>query len=292
MADSVVHGRLSVGGSEMAAGLLAAYSRRIRNMGKADRRVPVLKRTTAISRCLVRWGLRGLGFRIVEPVGDPSLTMEIELLGWPSDGPTLRLDHRRFSYAGKFVMSNTGKAVVREETRSGTSGRDDRTEPDRASSRPREDGRSDESDEPEGGRRSNGRSPRERADDRGVIAAVAFNEDRTDPETLWLRYITVREDRRGEGIGPRLLEFIRDRAHERGYERVRIAVNNPFAYEACYRSGFGYTGRRTGLAELVLEHPADRSAETYQQGLDEFRERDLSEEERSLLARRCGSDPP
>jgi GNAT superfamily N-acetyltransferase len=179
--------------------------------------------------------------------------MEIELLGWPPDGPTLRLDHRRFGYAGKFVMSNTGKAVVREER--GGDGNED-------------------GDEGE-----------------GVIAAVAFNEDRTDPDALWLRYVTVREDRRGEGIGPRLLEFVRDRALERGYERVRIAVNNPFAYEACYRAGFGYTGRRTGIAELVLEHPGDRSAERYREGLEEFRERDLSTAEEAFLDRR-GSDPP
>ena len=40
--------------------------------------------------------------------------MEVVVIGWPPNGPTLRLDYRRFSYAGKFVMSNTGKAVVRE----------------------------------------------------------------------------------------------------------------------------------------------------------------------------------
>ena len=174
--------------------------------------------------------------------------MEIELLGWPSDGPTLRLDHRRFSYAGKFVMSNTGKAVVRE----GADG----------------DGNAE------------------------VVAAVAFNEDRTDSSTLWLRYVTVRADRRGEGIGPRLLAFVRERARDRGYERVRIAVNNPFAYEACYRADFGYTGRRTGIAELVLEHPGDRSTERYQEGLDAFRERDLSADEEAFLERKRGADPP
>jgi GNAT superfamily N-acetyltransferase len=168
--------------------------------------------------------------------------MELELLGWPPDGPTLRLDHRRFSYAGKFVMSATGKAVVRED------------------------------DE--------------------LVGALAFNEDRTDPTTLWLRYVTVREDRRGEGVGPRLLAFVRDRARERGYERVRIAVNNPFAYEACYRANFGYTGRRTGIAELVLEHPGERSAERYREGLDEFRGRDLSPEEEAFLDARRDADPP
>lgn len=168
--------------------------------------------------------------------------MELELLGWPPDGPTLRIDHRRFSYAGKFVMSATGKAVARED------------------------------DE--------------------LVGAVAFNEDRTDSTTLWLRYVTVRADRRGEGVGPDLLEFVCERALERGYDRVRIAVNNPFAYEACYRASFGYTGRRTGIAELVLEHPAERSTDRYQEGLDAFRERDLSADEEAFLDRKRGSGPP
>lgn len=40
--------------------------------------------------------------------------MEFDVLGWPRDEPAVSLDHRTFSYAGKFVMTNTGKAVVRE----------------------------------------------------------------------------------------------------------------------------------------------------------------------------------
>ena len=182
--------------------------------------------------------------------------METVLLGWPAAGPTLRLDYRRFSYAGKFVMSNTGKAVVREAAESTDGEWDD-----------------------------------------DVLAAVAFNEDRTDPATLWLRYVTVREDRRGEGLGPRLCAFVCDRAAERGYDRVRIGVNNPFAYEACYRAGFAFTGEETGIAELVLERPADavtadRSRPTYQEGLDRYRARDRSEAEAAFLERKAGSDPP
>ncbi|QLD88076.1 GNAT family N-acetyltransferase [Natronomonas salina] len=182
--------------------------------------------------------------------------MEIEVLGWPPDGPTLRLDYRRFSYAGKFVMSNTGKAVVREPNAATDSEWDD-----------------------------------------AVLAAVAFNEDRTDPSTLWLRYVTVRDDLRGEGLGPRLCRFVSDRAAERGYDRVRIGVNNPYAYEALYRAGFAFTGEDTGVAELVLERPTsqvapDRSAETYQAGLDRYRERDLSDAEVAFLARKTGSEPP
>ncbi|WP_231753990.1 GNAT family N-acetyltransferase [Natronomonas sp. CBA1123] len=177
-----------------------------------------------------------------------------ELLGWPGDGPTLRLDYRRFSYAGKFVMSNTGKAVVREGEST--------------------DGEFDDS----------------------VVAAVAFNADRTDPETLWLRYVTVRDDRRGEGLGPRLCRFVVERAAARGYERVRIAVNNPFAYEALYRAGFAFTGEETGIAELVLERPAhapaERSTARYRAGLDQYRKRDLSEDERAFLERKRGEEPP
>ncbi len=186
--------------------------------------------------------------------------METVLLGWPPDGPTLRLDYRRFSYAGKFVMSTTGKAVVR------------------AADRDLNDSDTGEFDD-------------------DVLAAVAFNADRTDPQTLWLRYVTVREDRRGEGLGPRLCAFVADRAGDRGYDRLKIAVNNPFAYEALYRAGFVFDGEETGLAELVLSRLADapvtdRSEKRYQAGLDRFRKRELSATERSFLDERRGAPPP
>ncbi|WP_255196329.1 GNAT family N-acetyltransferase [Halorarius litoreus] len=176
--------------------------------------------------------------------------MEFVVLGWPPDGPKLRLDWQRFSYAGKFVMTATGKAVVREG--------------------PPVDGAF--------------------ADD--VLAAVAFNADRTDPDTLWLRYVTVRDDRRGEELGPRLCAFVAAQAADQGFERVRIAVNNPFAYEALYKAGFGFTGRGTGLAELVLERPGDRSPVRYHSGLDRFRERELSDAERAFLDAREAVPPP
>lgn len=169
--------------------------------------------------------------------------MEYAVLGWPPDGPTLRLDYRRFGYAGKFVMTNTGKAIARD---------------------------SDGDEEP--------------------LAAVAFNEDRTDPNTLWLRYITTRRDRRGEGIGTRLAAFITSQAHERGYDRVVIAVNNPFAYYALFKAGFGFTGERTGIAELVLEHPSN--TKRYHAGLDRFHERDLTEDEQAFLDTKSKEGPP
>jgi GNAT superfamily N-acetyltransferase len=177
--------------------------------------------------------------------------MEYAVCGWPADEPTLRLDYHDFAYAGKFVMSSTGKAVVRD-SQEATEGKWDND----------------------------------------VLAAVAFNADRTDADTLWLRYITVRADRRGEALGPRLAGFVAERALARGYERLSIAVNNPFAYEALYKAGFGYTGRETGLAELVLERPSDRSRSAYQAGLDVYRERDLTESEEEFLESRIGAEPP
>jgi len=169
--------------------------------------------------------------------------MDFAVLGWPSDEPTLRLDHEQFSYAGKFVMSQTGKTVARD-------------------------------------------------DDGSILAAVAFSPDRTDPDTLRLRYVTVRADRRGEGIGPLLLRFTAERAFDRGYESVCIAVNNPFAYDAAYRAGFAFTGESTGLAELVCAYGADRGSDTYQAGLDRYRDRDLSAAERDFLAERENTAPP
>jgi GNAT superfamily N-acetyltransferase len=216
--------------------------------------------------------------------------MEYVLLGWPADGPTLTLDYREFSYAGKFVMSNTGKALVREEGPTGAP-RDERAGDGGADSGPpvTEDG--------------------DAADD--VVAAAAFNEDRTDAGVCWIRYITVREDRRGDGIGPRLAAFVAERARDRGYDRARIAVNNPFAYQALYRAGFRFTGEETGVAELVLDRPlgesvgederdeTEDSRATYQAGLDVYRERDddpeahdLSEDERAFLEEKRDAQPP
>ncbi|MFB6219064.1 MAG: GNAT family N-acetyltransferase [Halobacteriaceae archaeon] len=165
--------------------------------------------------------------------------MEYELLGWPADGPTLDLDHREFAYAGKFVMSATGKAVARDD---------------------------------------------------GVVAAVAFSEDRTDPDTARLRYITVRADRRGEGVGPRLAAFATDRLREH-YAAVRIAVNNPFAYHALHKAGFGDTGETTGIAERVLASPPPPDAD-YETGLAWYLDRDLTDPERSFVAEKRATGPP
>jgi len=214
--------------------------------------------------------------------------MQYELLGWPADGPTLALDYRRFSYAGKFVMSSTGKAIVREAGAG-----------DAAPAEHDADALADR-----GG-----------ADTTDVVAAAAFDADRTDETVCRIRYITVRADRRGEGIGPHLAAFVAKRARERGFERARIAVNNPFAYQALYRAGFHFTGDETGVAELVLDRPlgdgdgdgsgdaptaeADRSRERYQAGLDRYRERDsavdepdLSADERAFLDEKRGAGPP
>ncbi|WP_135663402.1 GNAT family N-acetyltransferase [Halorhabdus rudnickae] len=168
--------------------------------------------------------------------------MEYTLLGWPEDGPTLDLDHERFAYAGKFVISSTGKAVARD------------------------------GDE--------------------TVAAAAFDPDRTDGDCLRIRYVTVRLDRRGKGIGSSLLRFVVERARERGYDEVKAGVNNPIAYEAFYRAGLAYTGERTGLAELVLSTAADRDAERYRAGLDVYGERDLDKRERAFLRARTGGSPP
>ena len=177
--------------------------------------------------------------------------MDLVVLGNADGGPSLRLDHETFAYAGKFVMTDTGKALLRERG--------------------------------------------------SVIGAAAFNRDRTDESTVRVRYVTVREGSRGEGAGPVLLDRLADRllsgdGFVEAFTRVRIAVNNPFAYEALHRAGFGWTGRETGVAELVLERPAARPDDpdraTYQAGLDVFRERDLGEPEASFLADRDGADPP
>jgi len=180
--------------------------------------------------------------------------VEFEILGRPPGGPTLDLDHERFAYAGKFVMSSTGKSVVR--------------------------------------------------DDGTVIGAIAFSEDHDDPDAVRLRYVTIRDDRRGDGLGPRLLRYTADRL-ESTYDRVLIAVNNPIAYQACYRAGFAFTGEETGMAELLLVYapgersrvadadaPGERSGTVYSEGLAVFDGRDLPPAQQAVLDRHRGSGPP
>ena len=203
--------------------------------------------------------------------------MEFVVLGWPSDGPTLRLDYRRFAYAGKFVMSTTGKAVVRDSNAREV---DQARAPVGVDTVP-------ELDE---------------EFDTDVVAALSFNADRTDESVLWYRYVTVRSDAKGSGLGPRLAAFVAPRAAEQGFERIRIAVNNPFAYEAMHKAGFAWTGEETGVAELVLERPTSWdgasvrpepvATDTYQAGLDRYRERDLGDPEASFLRERVDADPP
>jgi GNAT superfamily N-acetyltransferase len=133
-----------------------------------------------------------------------------------------------------------------------------------------------------------------RGDGGDVLAAVSFDPDRTDETTLRLRYVTVRADRRGERLGPRLCAFVARRARERGYDRVAIAVNSPFAFVALYRAGFGATGERTGVAEhvLVRPDPTGRDPETYRAGLAAFAERDLPDGARRFVEARRDGDPP
>lgn len=143
--------------------------------------------------------------------------MEFVFLGWPADGPQLRLDYRVFPYAGKFVMTTTGKTIAREGEL--------------------------------------------------VCGAVCFNEDRTTPDRSWIRYVTVRRGRRGERVGPRLVSATTKHLHEAGYSAVAIAVNNPYAYVAMHRAGFGFSGDTTGIAEVVLTTAAAREPARFRAGM-------------------------
>lgn len=198
------------------------------------------------------------------------------VLGWPPDGPRLRLDYRAFAYAGKFHTPDAGVTAALDPAATPTAALDlgDAGPPPA---------------EPPAGR-----DWTEPADP--VVAAVACNADRTDESVLWLRYVTVRRDRRGEGIAPRLARFTAARAADAGFETARIAVNNVFSYHALWKAGFVDTGRETGLAERVLERPtaapADGDDEGYREGLRSFEGRDLADEEASFLAAKVEEGAP
>lgn len=187
--------------------------------------------------------------------------MEYAVIATPDDALGLRLDWERFSYAGKFVMTTTGKAVAVE------------------------DGVLKDSDWPP--------DPREAEAD-GVVAAVSFNRDRNDAGTAWLRYVTVRGGDRGRGIAPRLCAMTVDwLLSEFSVSRVQIAVNNPYAFDALYKAGFGWTGKKTGLQERVLEFPTPGDRKTqYASGLRSYLDADISEDERDFIKSRISRGPP
>ena len=156
-----------------------------------------------------------------------------------------------------------------------------------------------------------------------VVAAASFDRDRAVDDAARIRYVTVREDRRGEGVGPTLLSFLVDRLLDREFECVRIGVNNPIAYRACYAAGFAFTGEESAMGELVLQAPSERApgvestgcadadapcqeqagasetggaiardTERYREGLEHFAGRDLPQAQRGVLERHLGGDPP
>ncbi len=128
--------------------------------------------------------------------------------------------------------------------------------------------------------------------DESLLAAIAFNDDRGVDNALRIRYLTVREDCRGERIGPRLAVFLKEQAFTAGYDRVRVAVNNPMAFNAFYRAGFASTGEQRGLAEIVLEAPAVVDPDQYRSELAVFRERDLPAAHTRVIDRGLERGPP
>lgn len=130
-----------------------------------------------------------------------------------------------------------------------------------------------------------------RANDGSTVAALSFSPDHADNEAVRVRYITVRSDLRGEGVGSELLEHATDRLLER-YKAVRISVNNPFSYGAARKAGFGWTGEETGLVELVMEKPrpldGDEATERHEGALRLLAERDHSGAEEEYLREKLG----
>ena len=215
--------------------------------------------------------------------------MEFALLGWAEADPTVRLDYRRFSYAGKFVTGGTGVAVIRGDAAERAA--------DDAPAVDSDDETATNTDSEPVASLPDGVAESEFADE--VLAAITFSPDRTDSSTLKIRYLTVRDDLRGDGkqLGPQLVAFLISKAAAANYDRIAIAVNNAFSYHALYKAGFTYTDRETGLAELVLDRPigepAVASQSGYQRGLDVFREREgLSTAETEFLDAYDDADPP
>ncbi len=125
-----------------------------------------------------------------------------------------------------------------------------------------------------------------------IIAALTTDRHRVHHDRLVVRTIDVRRAERGNGWGPLLLRSVLPAVATAGYTTVQINVNNPFAYIAACKAGFGWTGRTTGLAELMMTRPTDRpstwSRGRFIAGLSLYRRRRLATASRGLIARYRG----
>ncbi len=151
--------------------------------------------------------------------------MEFVVMGGLYGGPPVVLEEEKFSYAGKFMMKDTGKIVCKIE------------------------------DE--------------------IVAAASFNFDRNDKKIAWVRYISVRKDKRLKGIGHSLIIYVTEKIIGEFPDCVRVAVNNPIAYNAFYKAGFEYTGDEVGLCELILEYPKNQTDRMYGKGAKIFECRNI-----------------
>ena|GEM_PF-2318745 len=122
-----------------------------------------------------------------------------------------------------------------------------------------------------------------------IVAAVTIDRHRLHPDRLVVRRVDVRRAHRGHGWGPALLASLLPVAAAEGFRTVQANVNNPFAYVAATKAGFAWTGRTTGLAELIMRRPTDHPASCvdgrFIAGLTMFRRRRPSPAGRRLIAR-------
>ena len=125
-----------------------------------------------------------------------------------------------------------------------------------------------------------------------IIAALTTDRHRIHHDRMVVRTIDVRRAERGNGWGPLLLRSVAHAYSTAGFDTVQINTNNPFAYIAACKAGFGWTGRTTGLAELIMTRPTDRptrwSRGRFIAGLSLYRHPRLDAAGRRLIARYRG----
>ncbi len=120
--------------------------------------------------------------------------------------------------------------------------------------------------------------------DGDIVAVLSYDEERGS-DAARIRYLSVRDDRQQEGVAAELVERASDRLLD-DYPAVRISVNNPYAYEAVHRAGFGYSGDTGPRDEVVMGRPSDDPR--YEEGLRKLLEADLPEEQRRYVRQKLG----
>lgn len=123
--------------------------------------------------------------------------------------------------------------------------------------------------------------------DRGeVVAAASYSIDRTDEDRCVIRYIAVRRDRQGEGLGTELLAATPGILFDRRFDSIKMAARSPYALVAAVRAGFCVIEERAPDGSPFVSYPPTTASGSLESGFTALQKLSLTADHREYIADR------